>query len=113
MIKTWMIGLYLLALPLLADDFIEKKYLVKGMHCGGCESGVRQSLKELGGLTDEQIVRVDHKEPNAKERIGHVIVRWPKASYKGKASDCQLVAAVKKNPGYQMYWDEAQSNPCP
>lgn len=93
-------------------ETVSKTYLVKGMHCGGCEGGVRQSLIHLGGLKDSQIVKVDHSQPDAEKQIGSVIVKFDKTSYKGKETDCKLVKAIKKNPGYEMYWDTKNTNPC-
>lgn len=93
-------------------ETIKKTYFIKGMHCGGCESGVRQSLIHLAGLKDSQIEKVDHTMPDAKKQIGSAIILWEKAEYKGQESDCKLAKAVKKNPGYSLYWDEKNLNPC-
>ena len=96
----------------LKAETLEKTYFIKGMHCSGCESGVRQSFIHLGGLKEQQIIRVDHSTPDAENQIGSAIVLWEKSEYKGKESDCKLAKAVKKNPGYILFWDRENQNPC-
>ncbi|MEC9282344.1 MAG: hypothetical protein VX642_06500 [Bdellovibrionota bacterium] len=104
--------LFMVFSVVLNAEVLEKTYLIKGMHCGGCESGVRQSFIHLGGLKDEQIKLVDHTKPDIKNKIGTAVVLWEKSEYKGQESDCKLAKAVKKNPGYVLYWDEKNQNPC-
>lgn len=89
-----------------------KKYYVKGMHCGGCESGVRASLIELGGLKDAEVVKVDSQTPDAKNQIGHVVIKFSDTKYEGEITDCKLAKAIKQNPGYDLYWDLKNTNPC-
>lgn len=96
----------------LSAETLTKDYFVKGMHCGGCESGVRASLIELGGLKEDQVVNVDHMKPDPKNQIGSVKLKFDKASYKGLETDCKLIKAVKKNPGYTMYMSKDNTNPC-
>jgi copper chaperone CopZ len=91
---------------------LTKKYYVKGMHCGGCESGVRASLIELGGLKDAEVVKVDSQTPDAKNQIGHVVIKFTDTKYEGNKTDCKLAKAIKKNPGYELYWDLKDTNPC-
>lgn len=113
MLKILLISISLIisATSLQASE-ITKKYLVKGMTCGGCEGGVRQSLIHLGELKDSQIVKVDHTSPDAKNNIGHVVVKFDSKDYKNAETDCKLIKAIKKNPGYAMYMDSKNTNPC-
>ncbi|MFK8138557.1 MAG: heavy-metal-associated domain-containing protein [Bdellovibrionales bacterium] len=96
----------------LCAEMIEKTYFVKGMHCGGCESGVKQSLLHLAGVKKEQIVEVTYSKPDPDNEIGSVVLKFNKDDYKGKATDCKLAKAIKKNPGYDLYWEKGNQNPC-
>lgn len=90
---------------------IERDYLVKGMTCGGCVFGVKKAL-ERAGLAKDQIVEVDHRKPDPKHRVGHAKVWFPRDQYRGAETDCQVVRAIRDNPGYIAYWDPAVPDPC-
>jgi len=81
------------------------------MTCAGCSFGVRESLLNLG-LNENQIVEVDHKTPDPKNQIGHATIRFAKSEYNGLVTDCALIKAVKASPGYTMYLDKANQDPC-
>lgn len=90
---------------------IIKTYFVEGMTCGGCELGVREALKK-SGVKEENILSVDHSQPDPKNKIGMATVQFEKASYRGSETDCKIVEEIKKSPGYIAFWDMSDRNPC-
>ena len=95
----------------LSDEWIERDYLVKGMTCGGCVFGVKSALKRAG-LESSQILEVDYKTPDPKNKIGYAKVRFSKSDYKGLDTDCKIINAIRDNLGYQVYWDSKNKEPC-
>jgi len=95
----------------LSDEWIERDYLVKGMTCGGCVFGVKAALKRAG-VESAQILEVDYKTPDPKNKIGHAKVKFNKSDYKGQETDCKIVSAIRDNPGYQAFWDLKNTDPC-
>jgi len=82
-----------------------KTLYVEGMTCGGCEIGVREALKRAG-LSDQQILSVDHTNPNPKKNIGSAVI---------KISDelgCKIIKEIKSSPGYIAYWSFENKDPC-
>ena len=90
---------------------IERYYFVKGMTCGGCVFGVKKALERVG-IKKEQILEVDYRSPDPKNHVGHAKVRFSKNEYKGQETDCKIVGEIKNNPGYTVYWDQQETNPC-
>lgn len=90
---------------------VERDYFVKGMTCGGCVFGVKKALKRAG-LTQEEIVEVDHKKPDPEHKVGHAKVRFAKDQYRGEETDCKIIKEIKDNPGYVAYLDPANIDPC-
>lgn len=89
----------------------ERDYLVKGMTCSGCVFGVKKALKRAG-LTQDEIIEVDHKKPDPGHKVGHAKVRFAKDQYKGDATDCKIIKEIRDNPGYVAYLDPANTDPC-
>ncbi|MFQ5647254.1 MAG: mercuric transporter MerT family protein [bacterium] len=92
-------------------EFVERYYFVRGMTCSGCNFSVKKALKRAG-LTDDQILEVDFSSPDPKRKIGHAKVRFPVKQYKGKETDCRIVKQIKENPGYMVYLEPDNPNPC-
>lgn len=92
-------------------DSIERDYLVKGMTCSGCVFGVKKAL-ERAGVSRTEVIAVEYDKPDPANSIGHAKVRFPKNEYKGKETDCKIAKEVLSNPGYQLFWDKADQNPC-
>lgn len=92
-------------------ESVDRNYLVKGMTCGGCVFGVKKALKRAG-LTQDEIIEVDHKKPDPEHKVGHARVRFAKDQYKGEATDCKIIKEIRDNPGYVAYLDPANTDPC-
>jgi len=90
---------------------IDRYYFVKGMTCGGCVFGVKKALERVG-VKKEKILEVDYRSPDPKNHMGHAKVRFSKNEYKGQETDCKIVSEIKSNPGYTVYWDKQNMNPC-
>jgi len=90
---------------------IERYYFVKGMNCGGCVFGVKNSLKKAG-LDKNQIIEVDHSTPDPANNIGHAKVKFPADQYKGITTDCKVAKQIRDDLGYSAYWDKSNSDPC-
>ncbi|MGE4233108.1 MAG: mercuric transporter MerT family protein [Bacteriovoracia bacterium] len=90
---------------------IERDYFVKGMTCGGCVFGVKHALKKAG-IADLQIVEVDYKTPDPKNKIGHAKIRFSKDQYLGQEIDCKIVREIRQSPGYVAYWSKDNTDPC-
>lgn len=93
------------------EDQVERDYLVKGMTCSGCVFGVKKAL-ERAGVPRSEILAVEYNKPDPVNSIGHAKVRFPKSEYKGKETDCKIAKEILSNPGYQVFWDKADQNPC-
>lgn len=91
--------------------WIEKDYLVKGMYCAGCVISVKIALARAG-IPTEQIIEVDYSQPDPANHIGHVKLRFSKDQYRGLETDCRIVTEIFKSPGYTVYWDPKNLNPC-
>ena len=91
--------------------FIERYYFIKGMTCGGCVFGVKKALERIG-IQKNQILEVDYRAPDPKNQIGHAKVRFEGTQYKGLQTDCKIAKEVKSNPGYVLFWDKAEPDPC-
>ncbi len=92
-------------------ESVERDYLVKGMTCGGCVFGVKKALKRAG-LEQDQILEVDYKKPDPKNKVGHAKVKFTKDQYKGEATDCKIIREIRDSPGYIAYFDPANTDPC-
>lgn len=90
---------------------IARDYLVKGMTCGGCVFGVKRAL-ERAGLSKNQILEVDYRKPDPERSIGHAKVSFPRDQFKGKETDCKIIEAIRKSPGYLAYLDASDTDPC-
>lgn len=90
---------------------IERYYYVKGMTCAGCVFGVKAALKRAG-VPKENIKEVTYKEPDPDNHIGHAVVDFAAADYKGLESDCKIIKEIKSSPGYLAYTDPKNTNPC-
>lgn len=93
------------------SETIERDYLVKGMTCAGCVFGVKKAL-ERAGVSRSEIIAVEFDNPDPTNSIGHAKVRFLKGKYNGKDTDCKIAKEVFSNPGYQVFWDKAEQNPC-
>lgn len=92
-------------------DPVERDYLVKGMTCSGCVFGVKKAL-ERAGVARSEILAVEYDKPDPAKSIGHAKVRFSKSEYKGKETDCKIAKEILSNPGYQVFWDRVDQNPC-
>lgn len=97
--------------PAFAGESVERDYLVKGMTCGGCVIGVKKAL-ERAGVEKDQIIEVDYRSPDPKNKIGHAKVHFPKEQFKGQETDCKIAKAIKDHAGFSTYWESANTNPC-
>lgn len=104
-----LIGLF--AAASFAGETVERDYMVKGMTCGGCVIGVKKAL-ERAGVSKEQIIDVDYRKPDPKNKIGHAKVSFSKDQYKGQETDCRIVQEIKDKAGFTAYWDSSNQNPC-
>lgn len=110
--KTMIVTLTLLvASAALAEDSVERDYLVKGMTCGGCVIGVKKAL-ERAGISKDQIMEVDFRKPDPANKVGHAKVRFKKEQYKGQETDCKVVREIKDKTGFTAYWGASDTNPC-
>ncbi|MFT6068078.1 MAG: mercuric ion transport protein [Bacteriovoracaceae bacterium] len=78
---------------------------IEGMTCGGCELGVRKALKRAG-LTDSEILNVDHSSPKPKENIGSAVIKV------SEEVSCKVIKEIKQSPGYIAFWSFDNKNPC-
>lgn len=90
---------------------VERYYFVKGMTCGGCVFGVKKALQRAG-LSKDQILEVDYSTPDAANQVGHAKVKFPADQYKGAETDCKIAKEIKSNPGYLVYWEKSNTDPC-
>lgn len=94
-----------------SSNVVERDYLVKGMYCAGCVISVKMALKNAG-ITSDQILDVDYNKPDPDNKIGHARLRFQKSSYHGVETDCKLVKEIRNSPGYIVYWEPNNQDPC-
>jgi len=82
-----------------------KTLYVEGMTCGGCEIGVREALRRAG-LSDKEILSVDHSNPFPDKKIGSAIIKI------NKEAECKIIKEIKTSPGYIAYWSFEDKDPC-
>lgn len=92
-------------------ETVERDYLVKGMTCAGCVFGVKKAL-ERAGVSKSEIISVEFDKPDPANSIGHAKIRFLKSNYNGIGTDCKIAKEVFSNPGYKVFWDKAELNPC-
>ena len=97
--------------PSAKKESVERYYYVKGMTCGGCIFGVKKALQRVG-ISKEQILEVDYRSPDPENQVGHAKVKFQVGNYKGAETDCQIAKEIKSNPGYLVYWDKSNTDPC-
>lgn len=82
-----------------------KTLYIEGMTCGGCELGVRKALLR-SGLSESQILSVDHSSPNPKKNIGSAVIKI------SDDANCKVINEIKSSPGYVAYWSFENKAPC-
>ncbi|WP_372655441.1 mercuric transporter MerT family protein [Halobacteriovorax sp.] len=82
-----------------------KTLYIEGMTCGGCELGVRKALKRAG-LTESEILNVDHSSPKPKENIGSAVIKI------SDEAGCKVIKEIKESPGYLAFWTFDNKKPC-
>ncbi|MBI4404725.1 MAG: heavy-metal-associated domain-containing protein [Deltaproteobacteria bacterium] len=81
---------------------ITRTYQVEGMTCGGCEAGIKLSLKGAG--FGKNVLSVSHEN-------GRVMMQFAPEEF-GKDTDCKIIKAIQSR-GYIAYVDASNKNPCP
>lgn len=87
-----------------ADDTlnpISKTYTIEGMTCGGCEVGLKISLKKAGFT--KNIQKLSHK-------TGTLEMQFDAKEFT-KETDCKVIKAIQEK-GYLAYTDAAPKGSC-